>query len=440
MAHDVSGSAPVRAPRALLAAAIVAAGLIAAPAITWAAAPRVRSISPQQAGFSAERLQRVDAAMEKWIAAGDIPGGVVLIARDGRIVHLKAYGHADMASGKAATTDSIYRIASMTKPVAALAILMLVEDGKVRLADPVSTFLPSYKGMKVAVPVPGAGPVAPVQSPQFYTMPATREITVLDVLTHSSGLMSGAASNAGGQAAFGKRHEIGLAWVDNLGTEAVLEFQPGTRWAYSAVAGLDVAARIVEKVSGQTFDAFLRERLFGPLGMDDTFFWPSAAQRARLVTNYQRVDGKLAPNPNPDSMSGPVYFSGGGGLMSSAESYARLAMMLAHGGEWNGVRILSPATVQLMGAAILPDTLPGRQPGESYGLGVRSISDRVARRTLIADGSFGWSGAYGTHFWVDPSNKLVAILLSQVGGWGAPSPTSPTNDFETAVMQALVAP
>jgi CubicO group peptidase (beta-lactamase class C family) len=303
---------------------------------------------------------------------------------------------------------------------------MLVEEGKVRLADPVSTFLPSFKSMKVAMPVPGA------------PAPAAREITVLDVLTHSSGLMSGAASNAGGQAAFGKRHEIGLAWVDNLGTDTALEFQPGTRWAYSAVAGLDVAARIVEKVSGMTFDAFLRERLFGPLGMDDTFFWPSAAQRARLVTNYQRVNGRLTPNANADSMSSPVYFSGGGGLMSSAESYARLAMMLANGGEWNGVRILSPATVQLMGSAILPDTLTGRQPGEGFGLGVRSISDRAARRTLISDGSFGWSGAYGTHFWVDPANKLVAILLSQVSGWGAPTPTSPTNDFETAVMQALV--
>jgi CubicO group peptidase (beta-lactamase class C family) len=317
---------------------------------------------------------------------------------------------------------------------------MLVEEGKVRLLDPVSTFLPSYRNMKVGVPVAGAPAPAAGQPPQSYTMPAGREITVLDVLTHSSGLMSGAISNAGGQAAFGRRHQIGLAWVDNLGTETVLEFQPGSRWAYSSVAGLDVAARIVEKVSGQTFDAFLRQRLFGPLGMDDTFFWPSDAQRARLVTSYLRVDGKLSPNPTPDAMSSPVYFSGGGGLMSSAESYARFAMMLANGGEWNGVRIVSPATVQLMGSAILPDTLPGRQPGEAYGLGVRSISDRADRRTLIANGSFGWSGAYGTHFWVDPSSKLVGMVLSQVSGWGAPSPTSPTNDFETAVMQALLQP
>lgn len=418
---------------------VAMAGLVMAPGLAAAAAPQVRSVAPRQAGFSPERLQRVDAAVERWIAAGDIPGGVVLIARDGRIVHLKAYGLADIASGKAARTDSIYRIASMTKPVVALAILMLVEEGKVRLADPVATFLPSYKGMKVAIPVPGVAPVAG-QAPPVYTMPAEREITVLDVLTHSSGLMSGAASNAGGQAAFRRRHDIGLAWVDNLGTDTALEFQPGTRWAYSPVAGLDVAARIVEVVSGKSFDVFLRERLFGPLGMDDTFFWPDDAQRARLVTSYLRVDGRLQPNPDPDSMSSPRYFSGGGGLMSSAESYARFAMMLANGGEWNGVRILSPATVQLMGSAILPEALPGRQPGEGYGLGVRTITDRAARRTLISDGSFGWSGAYGTHFWVDPANRLVAMVMSQVSGWGAPGPVSPTNDFETAVMQALVAP
>lgn len=440
MSHDEVAVCRLAMRRTFLHAVLASTVLAAAPALVVAASPPVRQVSPQQAGFSSERLQRVDAAMEKWIAAGDIPGGVVLIAREGRIVHLKAYGHADIASNRPARTDSIYRIASMTKPVAALAILMLVEEGKVRLADPVSTYLPSYKGMKVAMPVPGAAPPAPGQPPQVFTVPAARDITVLDVLTHSSGLMSGAASNAGGQAAFARRHEIGLAWVDNLGADTALEFQPGTRWAYSAVAGLDVAARIVEKVTGKSFDAFLRARLFGPLGMDDTVFWPSAAQRERLVTNYQRVDGQLRPMANPDSMSSPVYFSGGGGLMSSAESYARMAMMLANGGEWNGVRILSPATVQLMGSVILPDTLPGRQPGEAYGLGVRTISDRAARRTLIADGSFGWSGAYGTHFWVDPSNKLVAMLLSQVSGWGAPSPTSPTNDFETAVMQALVAP
>jgi CubicO group peptidase (beta-lactamase class C family) len=252
------------------------------------------------------------------------------------------------------------------------------------------------------------------------------------VLTHTSGLMSGANSNAGGQAAFARRHEIGLKWIDDLGKDSALEFQPGSRWAYSPVAGLDVAARIVEIVSGMTFNEFLQQRVFGPLGMKDTFFWPNAAQRERLVTSYVLTDGKLAPRDNPDSMSSPVYFSGGGGLMSSAESYARFAMMLANAGELNGVRILAPATVALMGSQIIADTLPGRRPGEGYGLGVRHVSDRAARRTLVSDGSFGWSGAYGTHFWIDPQKKLVGILMLQTPG------QTRTEEFETAVMQALM--
>jgi CubicO group peptidase (beta-lactamase class C family) len=411
---------------------ILALLLSAAAAIASAQTP-----APAQAGFSAERLQRVDQFIDSTMAAGEITGGVTLIARNGRIVHLSARGVMDATTKQPMQKDSIFRIASMSKPVAAVAILMLVEEGKVRLDDPVSKYLPSFRGMKVAVAAPAstsatpATPGAPA-APNYYTVPAERGITVLDVLTHTSGLMSGANSNAGGQAAFRKRHEIGLSWVDNLGADTVLEFQPGSRWAYSAVAGLDVAGRIVEQVSGKTFNEFLQARLFGPLAMKDTFFWPTEAQRARLVTAYTFADGKLTPNPNPDSMSSPVYFSGGGGLMSSAESYARFAMMLANGGELNGVRILSPATVELMGSTIFKDTLPGRRAGEGYGLGVRSISDRAARRTLVSTGSFGWSGAYGTHFWVDPSRKLVAILMLQTPG------QTRTEQFETAVMQALV--
>lgn len=394
-----------------------------------------QDVKPAQAGFSAARLQRVDDFIDRYIEKGEVSGGVALVARNGRIVHLTARGVTDLQTRQPMQKDSIFRIASMSKPVAGVALLMVVEEGKVRLDDPVSKFLPSFRDMKVAVPRARAGapagPPAPGQPPAFYTVPADREITVLDILTHTSGLMSGASSNAGGQAAFRQRHEIGLKWVDNLGADAVLEFQPGTRWAYSPVAALDTAARIVEIASGRNFDQFVKERLFGPLGMKDTFFWPSDAQRARLVTNHTLSDGKLAPNPNPDSMSSPVYFSGGGGLMSSAASYARFAMMLANGGELDGIRILSPAMVRLLGSQVIPDTLPGRRAGEGYGLSVRHVSDSAARRTMISEGSFGWSGAYGTHFWVDPSKKLVGILLMQTPG------QQRADEFETAVMQAL---
>lgn len=391
-------------------------------------AASAQTASPAAAGFSAERLKRIDQFIERTIASGEITGAVTLVARNGKIVHLQAQGVMDADSKQPMQKDSMFRMASMTKPVAATAIMMLVEEGKVRLGDPVSKFLPSFRNFAVAVPRAGA--------PNFYTVPATREVTILDLLTHTSGVMSGSNSNSGGQASFGKRHEIGLKWVDNLGAEAALEFQPGTRWAYSPVAGLDICNRIVEIVTGSTFKDFIEERLFRPLGMKETVYWPSAAQRTRLVTAYTLSNGTLTRNPDPDSMSSPLYFSGGGGLMSTAESYARFAMMLANGGELNGVRILSPASVALMGSQIISDTLPGRRPGEGYGLGVRHINDRAARRTLISNDSFGWSGAYGTHFWVDPSNRMTAILLVQTPSPGPPG-EGRTEDFETVVMQAL---
>lgn len=399
-----------------------------------------QAMAPAAAGFSADRLKRVDALIERMMSAGEITGAVTLIARDGKIVHLQAQGTMDADTQKPMRKDAYFRIASMTKPVAAVAMLMLVEEGKVRLHDPVSKYLPSYGKFQVAVgrpPAAGGATGAGASTPNYYTVPAEREVTILDVLTHTSGVMSGANSNVGTQASFTKRHDIGLKWVDNLGTESALEFQPGARWAYSAVAGLDISNRIVEVVTGKPFNEYIQERLFGPLGMKDTVYWPSAAQRERLVTAYTFANGKLTKNPNPDSMSSPNYFSGGGGLMSTAESYARFAMMLANGGELDGARILSPAMVKLMGSQIIPDTLPGRRAGEGYGLGVRHINDHAARRTLLSDGSFGWSGAYGTHFFVDPSKKLTAILMVQTPSPGAPG-SGRTEDFEMVVMQALL--
>src|SRR5690606_16140571 len=246
----------------------------------------------------------------------------------------------------------------------------------------------------------------------------------------SSKRRGGQISNAEGQAASGRRHELGVAWTEQIG-QTPLEFQPGSRWAYSALAGFDVLSRIVEVASGQTFDAFLRERVFGPLGMRDTTFWPTSAQRERLASSYVARDGQLVPRPNPDSMSGERYFSAAGGLMTTAEDYARFAMMLANDGELDGVRILSPRSVEMMRSIFVPDTVPGRQPGEAFGLGVRVIENPAERRTWLSEGSFGWSGAYGTHFWVSPRERLVAILLAQT------SVRALRDDFETAVMQAV---
>jgi CubicO group peptidase (beta-lactamase class C family) len=401
--------------------------------LSWATG--AQTVRPEQVGLSAERLQRIAELVDRHVQAGEISGAVTLVARNGRIAHLAAHGLMDLDSNKPMSEDALFRIASMSKPVGAVAILMLIEEGKVRLSDPVSRFIPSYKDMQVGVAKPprptGFGPPPPAGGPpQFYSVPAENDITIRDLLTHTSGLMSGPISGSVAQAPFNRRHEEGLLWTEALGA-APLEFQPGTRWAYSAVGGFDVLSRIVEIASGQTFDEFLRERVFGPLGMNDTSFWPDASRRARLAGSYVPREGKLVARENPDSMSGEKYFSAAGGLMTTARDYAQFAMMLANGGELNGRRILSRRSIEMMRSVFVPDTLPGRQAGEGFGLGVRVITDPAARGTYLSEGSFGWSGVYGTHFFVDPEQNVVGIILAQT------SVLSMLYDFETLVMQAI---
>jgi CubicO group peptidase (beta-lactamase class C family) len=412
-----------------------AAGLLGALlAVAPALALHAETATPQSVGLSTERLQRVHELVERTIAAGEISGAVTLVARNGQVAYLEAQGVMELQTKRPMQPDSMFRLASMSKPVAAVAILMLAEEGKVRLNDPVSKFIPGYANLQVGIRKPApAGPGAAVPAnapPEYYTVPAERQITVLDLLTHTSGLMSGPMGNAVANAPFNRRHDLGLKWTEELAASA-LEFQPGTRWAYSAVGGFDALAHIVEIAAGQEYSEFLQQRLFGPLGMRDVTFWPSTEQRSRLATVYQRRDGKLVAADNPDSMSGEKYHGGGGGLMATAETYAQFAMMLANGGELNGVRILSPRTVELMGSAFIPSTLPGRAAGEGYGLGVRVITDAPAGKTWLSEGSFGWSGVYGTHFWVDPKENLVGIVLAQT------SSRTFLSDFENAVMQAV---
>lgn len=386
---------------------------------------RAQVVEPESVGLSSERLGRIHELIQSHIDAGHISGAVTLVARHGKVAHLEAQGLMDIAGNKPMETDTIFRLASMSKPVGALAIMMLIEEGKVKLGDPVSKYLPSFADQKVAVKS-GEG------DDDYYLMPVARAVTVLDLLTHTSGVMSGGVSNRAGNPLFNTRHEIGLAWVNELGA-APLEFQPGSRWAYSATAGFDVLSRIVEVASGQDFNSFLRERVFSPLDMDDIFFWPNDDQRQRLVTSYIADDsGKLQPRNNPDSMSGEIFFSAAGGLMASAEAYAQFGMLLAQGGELNGVRLLGTRTMEVMRSAFIADTLPGRNPGEGYGLGVRVLTDPLKMNSLLSEGTFGWSGFYGTHLFVDPVEEVVGILFIQ-----APV-QSMRPEFETAVMQAII--
>lgn len=399
---------------------------------------------PEDVGLSSERLARIGEMMKRHSTAGEISGGVTLVARHGRVAYLEAAGVMDADSKKPMTKDAVFRIASMTKPVTGLAVMMMMEEGKLRITDPVSKYIPQFREMKVAMALPRQGPPPgaagaggidePPAAPRFYTVPAEREITIRDLLTHTSGLASGPMSNADVRkpSIVRKPTETLADYIPRLGMTA-LEFQPGTRWAYSAQAGFDTLGRIVEIVSGQPFDQFLRQRVFDPLGMKDVSFYPTDALEPRMPTVYQiGPKGTMVKNPNPGGMQSKVYFMGSGGLITTAEEYAKFAQMLANGGELNGKRLLSPRTVSFMSSVHAPDTLPGRLPGEGYGLSVRVVNHAVAGGSRLSDGSFGWSGAYGTHFWVDPKEEIVAIMMIQ----------TPIRDmrpeFENAVMQAIV--
>jgi CubicO group peptidase (beta-lactamase class C family) len=416
---------PARAPfhRSVLVLALLAA-------LAWPVTAAVPAARPEDVGFSSERLRRVAELMQRHIDDKDFSGAVTLVARNGRIVHHEAHGLMDLEARKPMQKDAIFRIMSMTKPIVGVATLMMMEEGKVRLTDPVSRFIPEFREQVVAVPQPAAaGRGGAAAEPRFYTIPAERPITVRDLLTHTSGLVSGTISSREAGRVAATPTETLADYLPRLG-KVPLEFQPGTRWAYSAAAGFDVLSRIVEVASGMPIDRFVKTRIFDPLGMKDTTYLPPKAN-PRLVKLYSKTADGLRPQQDPNFMNG-VYFSGGGGRFSTPEDYLQVAQMLANEGELNGRRLLSPRLVELMRSVYAPDTLQGRTPGEGFGLSVRVVNDPIARNTFLSKGSFGWSGLFGTHFWVDPKEKIVGILMAQT------SPAGVREEFENAVMQALV--
>jgi CubicO group peptidase (beta-lactamase class C family) len=386
----------------------------------------------EDVGLSPERLQRIGQMIQRRIAAGDLAGAVLVVARKGKVAYATAHGVMDLESKQPMTPATMFRIASMTKPVVGVAIMMMVEEGKLRLNDPVSRYISEFRGMKVAVqqtPASGSGDETPGQ---FYTVPAQRDITVKDLLTHVSGLGSGPMSNSDLAKVARKEGETLADYIPRLGS-TVLEFQPGSRWAYSPGAGFETLGRIVEIVSGMPLDRFLRTRIFDPLGMKDITFWPSDAQWPRVATVYARSAKGLAKQQMPnDTMSRNVYFRGSGGLYSTAADYIPLGIMLANGGEMNGTRLLSRKSVEMLSAVHVPDTLPGRPAGEGYGLSMRVVTNHAARGTMLSDGTYGWSGAQGTHFFVDAKEQLVAVLMVQT------SNQEIIRDFEDLVEQSIV--
>ena len=390
--------------------------------------------TPEDVGLSAKRLQRIGGMIQRAIDAEQISGAVTVVARRGRVAHFEAHGLMDIEANAPMRKDTIFPIASMTKPVTGAAILMLVEEGKVRLSDPVSRFIPEFRDTQVAMPRSSSTG----QEDAIYTVPASREITVRDLLTHTSGLVSGGAGSAAASRIAPRRPAGTVAgWAAALGA-APLDFQPGARWAYSGLAGIDMLGRIVEVASGLTFDEFLRRRIFEPLAMKDTAFNVPDASMPRVVTLYRRSSDGLERRPVPEWVATRTLHSGGGGLWSTAEDYLQFARMLVNKGELNGTRLLGSRTVDLMASNHVGDLYAkagrtGGRPGKGFGLTVDVVVDAVeARGDHRSTGSFGWSGAFGTTFWVDPKEDLTAILMVQ-------TPGGPLRaDFQNAVMQAIV--
>jgi CubicO group peptidase (beta-lactamase class C family) len=396
---------------------------------------------PENLGFSTMRLARIASWYQVHVEAGDLPGAVVAIARNGKLAYLKGIGFQDRSKTIPMNPDAIFWIASMTKPVTSVAAMMLVEEGKLDLDAPVARYLPALEGMQVAREVvdPVTGETTNFMLTQL--VPQKHPMTVRDLLRHTSGLVyppqfksTGIHRLYGAKGVFTRNTTL-AEFVASLG-KLPLAHQPGEVWEYSW--GVDVLARVVEVASGQPFDQFLQGRIFGPLHMIDTGFYVPPAKLARLVDPPPGGRAALWDVTKPSRL-----FSGGAGLVSTAPDYLRFCQMLLNGGELDGARILSPATVELMTTNSLPADIRfalnviGPETGASFGLGFAIRTNPEASQVPGSVGTFTWGGLWGTTFWIDPTEKLIAVLMIQV----APSASGPYQSaFRNLTYGALRVP
>lgn len=389
-----------------------------------AGAQELPSAPAESVGMSDQALAGINTAMQRHVTEGTIANAVTMVVRNGKVVHHQHHGYLDPNTRSQMSGNALFRMASSTKPVTAVAILALMDEGKLRLEDPVSKYIPSFADMKVAVPKPGTTappplpPGAPVPAgppPEADFIPAARPITIRDLLTHTSGLLSGGLGARHATVQRGPTETL-ADYIPKLG-QVALDFQPGTRWSYSAAGGFDVLGRIVEVVSGQPLDAFLRERIFVPLDMKDTGFVIAESAKPRANSLWRRnPEGRWQANPPPPTFASDIYFSGAGGLVSTARDYARFEQMLLNGGELHGRRILKPATVQMMRTDQVPGLFRGMAGGEEgmgFGYGIAVTLDSTKARWPRSNGSAGWYGAFGTMSWNDPKEQIVGVIMLQ---------------------------
>ena len=418
---------------------LLAAACFAAAGAERGKASPAAAHAPEASGFSAQRLSRLDAMLQGYVDRREIPGAVALVARNGKIAYHKSFGLRDVEASAPMRNDVIFRIASMTKPIASAALMMLWEEGAFQLRDPIAERLPEFADMRVALP-PASGEY--VRGP-LKTVEAAGPITFQHILTHTAGLPNPyrgltKALYDETRAKVRRGRPIG-DYVREL-AKLPLNFHPGERWEYGPAT--DVAGRLVEVISGQTFDEFLRQRIFEPLRMTDTHFYLPREKLPRFAANYQPdAKGKIelveAPDENSRYVREPhAYFSGGGGLVSTTRDYFRFQQAMLNGGELEGARILGRKTVELMTTNHIGDNLIWlRGPGYGFGLGYSVVTDMGQSAMPASLGSFSWGGAFCTVFWVDPVEEIVGILMTQVRPY---THLNIRQDLQTLTYQALV--
>ena len=404
---------------AFFTAAMSAAALVAAQGLPTA--------SPESVGMSGPRLARISEAFKREIDQGNLPGAVFLVARKGKLVYSDAIGYLNKDAGTPMTKDAMFRIYSMTKPLVSVAAMMLVEDGKIELTDPVSKFLPAMKGLQVSV----AKTDAEFAKVTYTLVSAQRDMTVQDLLRHTAGLAyANLTSNTPVKDAYAKagvdEDPRGLTPAEEVErmSKAPLVHEPGTVWEYSLAT--DILGRVVEAASGQRLSEFLEVRLFKPLAMNDTAFYVPSEKLARLAEALPVDASTGKPNKLYDVKAVPNNDSGGAGGVSTAADYLRFAQMMANGGQLDGKRYLSRTTVELMtsdhlGTRISAPVTPGEillaSPGYTFGLGFAVRQAAGIAGVPGSAGEFMWGGYAGTYFWIDPKEQIVAVYMTQ-----APSP------------------
>jgi CubicO group peptidase (beta-lactamase class C family) len=388
-----------------------------------------KAAKPEEVGLSSERLARLAKVTQEHVDAGRLPGAVILLARRGKIAYYESFGFRDREKGLPMTRDALFRIYSMTKPITTVAAMMLQEEGRLQVYDPVSKTLPELGHMKVSSEVVVGGKKV------WDTVPAAREMTLQDLMRHTSGLTYGTRGQGPVHAGYidsriGSRDDTNADLLTKL-AKIPLKYQPGTRWEYGV--STDVLGRVVEVVAGKRLGDVFEERIFKPLGMTDTAFHVPADKLSRAAQPWQRPGGPPM-TPRFDVGIDAKYQSGGGGLVGSASDYLKFSVMLLNGGKLGNVQLLGKKTVEYMTSDHL-GSIPIDAPGLGFGLGFQVRREAGIATLAGSVGEYGWAGNAGTLFWIDPKEQLIAIYMIQVSD---PDRVALRNQFRTLVVQSIV--